>query len=96
VIQHIIVTIASELIEYGEIRLANALTDDQQAIELLIFCTGLQLTTDEQHTLFHQNGRDMYRKRLKEQNGSVTFSRQPGTGATVHIRLPISPRMTSL
>lgn len=93
--QHIVLTMATELIEYGKIRISAALREDSQAVVLNFFCTGIQLNEAEQHILFQKQGRYIYRERLSSQQGTLHFSREAGIGATLHIDLPLPPRATS-
>jgi hypothetical protein len=92
---HIVITMATELVEYGKIRISAAMREDKQAVTLSFFCTGIQLDNAEQGILFEQQGRHIYRERITEQNGELHFSREPGVGASVHIDLPLPPRITS-
>ena len=93
--QHIVVTMATELVEYGKINISAALRNDKQAVTLNFFCTGIQLNSTEQNILFEKQGRHIYRERITELNGTLHFSREPGVGASVHIDLPLPPRVTS-
>ncbi|MCI0711133.1 MAG: hypothetical protein L0154_13330 [Chloroflexi bacterium] len=94
-VHHTVVTMARELVAYGQIRLSGSLSTDHQFVELAIFCTGIQLTADELRILFVQNGRHIYQERVAQQGGSVAYSRENGVGATVSLRLPLPPRVTS-
>jgi hypothetical protein len=92
--QHIVLTMATELIEYGHIRISGALREDSQAVVLNFFCTGLKLSASEQDILFQQQGRYLYRERISAQNATLHFSHDAGLGATVHLALPLPPRAT--
>jgi hypothetical protein len=93
--QHIVLTMATELVEYGKINISAAMRDDKQAVTLNFFCTGISLNHDEQNILFEKQGRHIYRERITELNGELYFSHKPGVGASVHLDLPLSPRITS-
>ncbi|MDQ7034292.1 MAG: hypothetical protein Q9P01_05495 [Anaerolineae bacterium] len=93
--QHIVLTMATELIEYGNIQISGTLREDSQAVMLNFFCTGIQLNDNVQYILFDKQGRYMYRERIISQRGTLHFSHEVGIGATVHIDLPLPSRATS-
>lgn len=95
IVQHIVVTMARDLVEQGQIRLSAVLSADGMALELQIFCTGIRLLADDLDNLFQKNGRHVYRDRLADQSGSLHITREPGVGAAVHLMLPLAPRATS-
>jgi signal transduction histidine kinase len=68
-IQHIILTIASELIDKGEIHLSTSIEVDFVALN--ISCPVLQLTSEAIETLFQKQGRHIYRQHLEEQGGHI-------------------------
>lgn len=76
-IQHIILTVADELIEYGHIQLKT----DRQALH--IFCTGIQLTQADIDTLFTKQGRYVYPRRFEKEGGTITFAREQGRGSSI-------------
>lgn len=73
-IQHLILTIATELIEKGTIYFSA--TTKADFVVLSISSPSLQLTAESLETLFQKQGRDTYRKRLEEQGGQIRFPSQ--------------------
>lgn len=86
-LRHVLVTMASELVEYGEIQL-NAV-DGRQAdkVTVAIFCTGTQLRNADLAVLFKDKGRQLYLKHLQDDGGQITIERQPGRGASLLVHL---------
>lgn len=73
-IKHIILTIATELIEKGEIHLF--LRNETNSVVISIFSPMLQLTTEALDALFQKQGCNIYRQRLKEQGGHIHIPSQ--------------------
>lgn len=84
-IQHIVTTLARELIEYGHIKIS--IQGNQQKSFINIFCTGIQLDTTEIDILFKKNGRYLYPQRLEKDGGTIRFLREAGRGATIQLIL---------
>ncbi|MEO1289756.1 MAG: hypothetical protein AAFV93_18490, partial [Chloroflexota bacterium] len=76
-IQHIVLTLTHDLIEYGHIKIS---TSDNS---LIIFCTGIQLTQTEIETLFKKQGRYIYPRRFERSGGNINFTREQGRGASI-------------
>jgi hypothetical protein len=86
-VRHTLVTMARELVEYGDLQL-NASSDAAQGrVSLAIFCTGIQLTPEDIATLYQKQGRHLYLKHLREDGGSIDTMREPGRGASVIVHL---------
>ena len=86
-IQHIITIIATELIEYGMIQLS--VKEQDTAIELHIFCTGLQINNEHLSILFQKDGRHTYLKHLAKVGGKIVTDIQRGKGSSIIIRLQV-------
>lgn len=84
-IQHIVTTLALELIEYGHIKISTG--EGHQESLINIFCTGIQLDATEIDILFKKNGRYHYTQRLQQDGGTVRFLRERGRGATIQLVL---------
>lgn len=84
-IQHIVTTLALELIEYGHIKISKQ--PGQQESLINIFCTGIQLDATEIDILFKKNGRYLYTQRLQQDGATVRFLRESGRGATIQLAL---------
>ena len=85
-IQHIVTTLAGELIEYGQIKISTETIPQQTSIS--IFCTGIQLDSTEIDILFKKNGRYLYRRRFQKEGGTIHFLREAGRGATIQLIFP--------
>ncbi len=85
-LNHLVLTTASELMEYGTIRLA--LRDEPRCVALAVECSGLGLTPDEMAVLFEKNGRHVYREQLDVDEGYMTFHREPGVRGTLLVHIP--------
>ncbi len=81
-IQHIVTTMSSELIEQGQIKIYT----EHQAIHIL--CTGIELNTSEQESLFKKNGRYAYPQRFIQDGGTIHFLHTAEGGATIQLILP--------
>ena len=84
-IQHIVTTLALELIEYGRIKINTG--KNHQDVSLNIFCTGIQLDAREIDILFKKNGRYLYPQRLEKEGGAIRFFRESGRGAIIQLIL---------
>lgn len=86
-LQHIVTVLSHELMAYGHIQIKSYRSIQSAVID--IFCTGIQLDTEEVDTLFSKNGRYLYPRRLQKDGGSLHFVRDVGRGASVQIHLPV-------
>ncbi|QPC82309.1 hypothetical protein G4Y79_21915 [Phototrophicus methaneseepsis] len=89
-IRHTLVTMASELVEYGDLRLGVEADMIQKHVSVSIFCTGIQLTSQEIATLYQKQGRHLYEKHLQEDGGSLDYQREAGHGASVIVHLQVA------
>jgi signal transduction histidine kinase len=87
-IEHVVLVMAFELIEYGKIQISAE--QDGTLVNLRIFCTGLASSTAEIESLFVKDGRHLYRQRFEQQGGRIEFSREAGIGAAVHLLIAIA------
>lgn len=85
-IKHIIVTVATELIEYGLISLSAQASDK---IDLVITCTGIQLDDEAMHSLFQKEGRKIYLKQIQRMKGTIHTSIERGRSSSIIVSLPI-------
>jgi len=85
-IQHIVTVLAHELIETGHIKILTHKTTNSGRID--IFCTGIELNTDEIEILFQKNGRYLYPQRLEKMGGILHFQPDSGHSANIQIYLP--------
>lgn len=75
-IEHIILTIAAELIEQGEIHLSVSI--EPKFVNINIVCDNLNLIIANIDVLFEKQGRYVYRKRLEEQGGKLYINSETG------------------
>ncbi len=85
-LRHIVVTLGTEIVEYGTVTLH--LEDEPSCIAVYVTCTGVQLSPAELTTLFSKNGRHTYREQLDADEGYLTFLRQTGVSGTIVVHLP--------
>lgn len=88
-VHHAIVTMATELIEYGslEVSVRHEIAD---VVTLVIFCTGITLNPDEMNVLFGKQGRGVYDTELTRMGGTAQIERRQGIGASLLVSLPES------
>lgn len=85
-LRHIVMTLGSELVNYGTLTLH--LEDEPACVAVHIGCTGTQLSRADLQTLFSIKGRHMYREQLDADAGYLTFLRQTGVSSTIVLHLP--------
>lgn len=85
-LRHIVVTLGSEIVEYGTVTLH--LAQEPACVAVHITCTGTQLTRADLQALFAANGRHLYREQLDTDAGYLTFRRQTGVSSTIIVHLP--------
>ena len=95
IVQHIIVTIAREILMEGRIHLLGALAQDQRMLYLDIQYTGRNGIDDVGEILFKDGGRHLYAQRLSEQGGIFEQLKQSAEHETLRLSLPLAPRATS-
>jgi len=79
-LDHMVYTLAQELIEFGQIRISIHSNSDK--ITIGIFCSGVQFTEAEKITLFEHQGRAIYWQYLQSIKANPRFLIQGGVGAT--------------
>jgi hypothetical protein len=85
-LRHIVVTLGTEIVEYGTMTLH--LENEPSCIAAHITCSGAQLNPEQLTTLFTKNGRHTYREQLDADEGYLTFLRQTGVSGTIVVHLP--------
>ena len=86
IIRHIVVTIATELLEYGELHLSCSCNKSRAVVA--IFATGLQGTSVEMDILFRIEGRHVYQQQMAKLGSEMKIDVTPGSGTTFYIYVP--------
>jgi hypothetical protein len=87
-VEHVVLTLAKELMEYGDLHLLAR--TGSGGVEAGIACSGLQLTPDEMAQLFEKQGRYIYHDQLIKNGGRMRVQRIPGKGAAIWLVLPLA------
>lgn len=86
-VHHVILTMATELIEYGSLEV-SVRQEIAGVVTLVIFCTGVTLNPEEMDVLFGKQGRGVYDTELSQMGGTSHIERRQGFGASLLVRLP--------
>jgi signal transduction histidine kinase len=92
IVQHVVLTMARELMTSGQICLRAGRHVNGTHVEVGIFGTGLQLREIDYDTLFKQQGRHIYRQQIARQGGVVRTARATDAGSSLFISLPLANR----
>lgn len=84
-VQHLIRTLARDLMPYGTIEVNGAYLPASKTVELKISATGIELSPDEMALLFDKQGNDFYWRQAQKQAIRIETSQQVGYGASLHL-----------